>query len=152
MVQRVKTKINQMQEDIENLEKAIGASEQWEHIETVTLAESTNQIQITNEPDGTTYNFKKMKVIINNADGGSSNAYVNLGAFAYYRLTDKIALVELFIEQGYLWARAYSGLNEYSQMFNHSKPFKKDVINMLRITANGTLLAGTTFEIWGVRA
>ena len=28
----------------------------------------------------------------------------------------------------------------------------KNVIDFLRITGNGTLLTGTTFEIWGIRA
>ena len=61
-------------EQIENIGTG-GASEQWEHIETITLTENANQLYKNKEPDGTPFAFRKMKVIINNADGDNMHKH-----------------------------------------------------------------------------
>jgi hypothetical protein len=130
----------------------------WEHIETITTTEDTKSVYVEREPDGTRYNFKKLRVIITNADGGTANAYIaptnaqSNWTASYYLLNHKMAIADLWLEFGYLWVETHSGLGDYSQFHNAGKPIPKESIDSLRVSGNGTILAGSTFEIWGVRA
>ncbi|MBR4973067.1 MAG: hypothetical protein IKY45_01225, partial [Clostridia bacterium] len=131
-------------------------ADKWERIANASLTEDVTSLIIQNEPDGTPYNFKKMKVFITMPSGGNGNAYFQIkngsnSSVAYFLLTHTKAYCEMYIEGGYAFAKTRSNTGEYSQFTNASSGVPMDCFNKVHIGANGTILAGTKFEIWGVR-
>lgn len=131
--------------------------EEWVHVDTITLSKDSKSVYVEKEPNGNPYNFKRLRVIITNPSVGSGNAYIAPSnqksefTASYYLLSHLKAYADLWIEFGYLWVKTYSGLGDYSQFQNCGKPISLDTIQNLRISGNGVILAGSTFEIWGVR-
>ena len=148
------------EEDKKEIISEIPKGGTWELIDTIITTEDVKNVTVRNEPDGTPYNFKKLLVLIKNVTtGASGNAYVQVQGYqsawspSYYLLTHTNAMVYLSIEGNLAWAETHSGLGDYSQFHNYGKPIPipGNTFNTLLIKGNGTILTGTTFEIWGVR-
>lgn len=148
------------EEDKEEIISEIPKGDKWELIDTIVTTEDVKNVTVRNEPDGNPYNFKKLLVIIKNVTtGASGNAYVQVQGYqsawtaSYYLLTHTNAMVYLAIEGDLAWVETHSGIGDYSQFHNYGKPLPipKNTFDALQIKGNGTILTGTTFEIWGVR-
>jgi hypothetical protein len=134
MVQRIKTKVNKMQEDIDNLapdqtynpesqnaqsgkavaEAIASVDGTYELIETITLTEDVTSITRNTEPNGNAYRFKDVHIYFNWTNGSTKGKSVTLEVhcgnknFSAFRAYDY----------------AYNGSKSFMQtVYNHGKRF-----------------------------
>jgi hypothetical protein len=132
----------------------------YRHIETITLTEEVTQVSFSIEPNGTPYNFQKVKLLITFPRGNTGNPYITLlgdvidGKYEHsdlYIRKDYIpAMVDIRVEDGYGYAEAVSGLSAYYQFYNVSKRFRTNKIREIRINGNAKLPADTVIEVYGM--
>lgn len=142
-------------QDVENL-----APKGYRLIETITLTEEVTQTAFSKEPDGTPYDFKKVKLLITFPSGYTGNPYITLigdvidGKYEYsvlyVRKDYTPAMVDIKVEDGYGYAEAVSGLSSYYQFYNVSKRFRTNKIREIRINGNTKLPADTVIEVYGM--
>ena len=142
----------------------------YELIETITLTEETAQVLRTAEPNGTPYNFKKLKIFSKvacaSAQGGinfwaadncliTGRSYLNPTNDAMYGTT------YLEVDHGMFKGTGSFGHNsQYNTIGMDSAPYIRgsvfiNAIEMLKLTTdNASILipSGSTFTIYGVRA
>ena len=158
-----------------------GGEGEYELIQTVTLTEDTTEIVLTQESDGTAYDFSRMKVTFRTpfVSSGYVNVYfanedANTTLRAYVRLNDSSAsgriaycAAEAYKECGRWRVRKWELLNGYSTINSsnvsnvvettpsyYEQLAADNIIKYLRIVGNGSwsIPSGTIINIWGVRA
>ena len=139
----------------------------YEFIETVTLAEDVTEVNLSTEPDGTPYNFDKLLVysiaqkatardnLRLNVNGGYCGAVTN----GLYNEWSSHSIFEVYGDKQVdkLVVRLGNYTNAWSNISNMNTSYvvnsKCNSIKNIRFFAyNVSIPAGTTFEIWGVRA
>lgn len=143
-----------------------GSSYTYELIESATLQENV-AFRRTAEPDGTPYAFKRLLVIMKcTAATGPSGQASRVEYNGQQLATDwissftgndgtKYKWVEFYIDGGYWradwtdWTNNTRYSNKSPQIFAYSET---EYPYITRYTTNGIMVAGTTFEIYGVRA
>lgn len=158
MVQRIKTKVNNLQEAVSGKADV----DIWEHIDTITTTEDTKHIEFDTEPNGTRYRFKKLFIKVSFPSGGNGNMYFNIidrrnplqttASVSYMLLSHKLGFAYYCPIGEFMVLETHSDNGAYSQFHNYAMPIKMPYVDLVRIQGNGTILTGTTFEIWGVRA
>lgn len=134
----------------------------YEYIETITISEEISKLNLTAEPNGTLYNFKKlfMKYTLPKLGAatwwtfqvsGNKNVFGdNMGNTSY----ETIYRFEAEVENGLLSANYSYHTNHTSNPSNAWKCLAREIkttpIDSLNIV--GAIPVGATFEIWGVRA
>ena len=158
-----------------------GGEGEYELIQTVTLTEDTTELVLTQESDGTAYDFSRMKVTFRTPF--VSSGYVNVcfanedvltTLRAYVRLNDSSAsgrtaycAAEAYKECGRWRVRKWELLNGYSSInasnasnvvetapSYYEQIVADDTIKYLRIYGNNSwsIPSGTIINIWGIRA
>lgn len=147
----------------------------WELIDTIDFTESVTGLTLTEEPDGTPYNFSRMYMLLevkNTTMGGASLFYkyyapngrdTNLwGAYLGGMSTarDYHSAFEIYPECGYWRAKAYKWSSSTSELGavttdNYQYFAKKSleaspVVNGIKISF--TFPANSKITVWGVRA
>ena len=153
-----------------NVEVETGGPEGvYELIETITLTEDTAQVLRTAEPDGTLYNFKKLKVLAK-VMKSSAQAAVNIWAAdnclmsgrGYLNPTNDTMYGTTYLEvdHGMFKGMGSFGIDsQYSTIGMDSAPYIRgtvfiDAIKMLKLTTDNNSVqipAGSIFTIYGVR-
>lgn len=142
----------------------------YELIETITLTEDTAQILRTAEPNGTPYNFKKLRILSKVAQS-SAQGSINFWAADNCLISGRIYLspsraitygiTYLEVDCGMFKGMAMYGIgDQYTTSNMDSAPYTRgssfiNAIEMLKLTTdNGSILIprGSTFTIYGVRA
>ncbi len=132
----------------------------YELIETITITEAINALTLTEEPNGTPYNFKKVLIFGKFGDGATANYdFVHninnkFWQLAYVPSAYKQFVGEYIIDNGFALLRCVCGHNEYTQFYNHATPYICDAIKNVKFESSQTnvIPTGTVIEIWGVRA
>ena len=171
MVQRIKAKINELQEDVDNLEEAIASGSgggNYELIETIEITEDM-VIRRTQEPDGTPYNFKRVRIWVETTAANfalarftfksASNLEIathDFSAFSNKPATQR-SWCEIYPNCG-MWANKQIAWTQYAG-YIATQEYGKDFVvsteqapTICSISTTAKVTAGTTVKIWGVRA
>lgn len=136
----------------------------YELIDVINVTEDARVI-VDKEPDGTPYNFKRMFVVMKSTATEQTTSFSNVFFCGNTNLGNswlqkwsgntgtKYKCEEMYVSHG-LWMLDYT---EVGTVFNRYSPYSgkfsvKDYPSITRYITGGVIAAGTTFEIWGVRA
>jgi hypothetical protein len=144
-------------EELADIDKA------YELIDTITITEAVSRIDITNEPDGTPYSFKKLFVKYTFPKLSAStwitfkfdNTNFKLGDYMGSTSYKTIYQLKVGVENGLISADFSYHTNDIPNPSNAWKCafsyIKTTPIDRFIVDA-GAIPVGATFEIWGVRA